>query len=89
MITINQMPRIKGKTKKQINYRIPQHLEKKVDLLIENEEFSSQSEIITKALDFYFEHQEIDQIIDIRLKAFFKSEEGKELIKKAIKDEKI
>lgn len=70
------MPAIKGQPKKLINYKIPHDLEKKVDNAIENGEFSSQADLITAALHFFFNKIEFEKLIDHRIE-----EKIKELVK--------
>ena len=74
------MPVIKGSPKKLINYKIPHDLEKKVDNAIDRGDFSSQADLLTAALHYYFNNTEIEE----RIRAFLQSEEGKELIRRAM-----
>ncbi len=50
---------------------------------MENKKYSDQNEMLTAILRSYFNEIEIES----RIRAFLESEEGKGLIKKAIKDE--
>lgn len=80
-ITI-MMPRIKGRPKKQINYKIPHDLEIMVCEAIQANEFSSQGDLLTAALREYFNEKNINKYI----RAYLESQEGRELIKKIIEE---
>jgi metal-responsive CopG/Arc/MetJ family transcriptional regulator len=51
------MPKIRGAPKEYIPYRCSQKILKKIDLTIENKEFSTRADVITAALEFYFENK--------------------------------
>ena len=76
------MPRIKGRPKKQINYKIPHDLEMMVCEAIQSNEFSSQGDLLTAALRGYFAEKNINKYI----RAFLESEEGKGLIRKIVEE---
>jgi Arc/MetJ-type ribon-helix-helix transcriptional regulator len=57
---ITEMPTIRGKPKKQIGYKIPADLGKKVDELIDEGIFSSQADIITTALREFFIRRDLN-----------------------------
>lgn len=78
------MPVKKGPAKSwRINYSVPPDLEDQLNQEMENKKYSDQNEMLTAILRSYFNEIEIES----RIRAFLESEEGKGLIKKAIKDE--
>lgn len=77
------MAEIKGKPKVPIGFKILPDLLDKINELIKSGKFPSQASVIETALTEYFYQKNIKE----QIKAFLESDEGKELIKKAI-DEK-
>jgi Arc/MetJ-type ribon-helix-helix transcriptional regulator len=73
-----------GKTKTHTGFRMPPDIERKVNALIENEEFNTKSDVFVAALRFYFDHK--DANLDDKIEAFLLSERGQALIKKLMKD---
>jgi Arc/MetJ-type ribon-helix-helix transcriptional regulator len=71
---------IRGKPKKQIGYKIPPDLMRKIEGLISGGEFSSQSDIITAALRSFFDKREFEEMVDIKVMDFLRSEKGLELL---------
>ena len=61
-------PRSGFPTKRSTSYRVPRDLEKKIEdlleseLLLENPEFSTQSDIITASLRYWFENRDKPKI---------------------------
>jgi len=76
------MPRQKGKSKNQLSYRIPSDIELKMDKLLVNKVFNTRSEIISTAIRFYFEHQELN--IEKEIEKYLISEKGENYIKNLI-----
>lgn len=74
------MAAIRGKPKKQIGYKIPTDLQKKIDALIAKGEFSNQADIITASLRSFFDKRDFEGIIETKIVDFLKSEDGMNLI---------
>lgn len=66
---------------KRINYRIPPDLVSHLENEMQIKNYSDQTEMITVILRDYFKNKNIEDLIDLRLRIFLKSEEGKKLIK--------
>jgi len=77
------MPRTRSglPTKRSTSYRVPTDLETKIDNLLNEGKYSSQSDIITVALRFWFDNEgkTKDQIEPIA--KFFETEKGKKKLK--------
>jgi Arc/MetJ-type ribon-helix-helix transcriptional regulator len=67
---------IRGKPKKQIGYKIPTDLQKKIDAAIAQGEFSSQADIITASLRSFFDKREFETLVENKVIEFLKSETG-------------
>ncbi|AGB01368.1 ribbon-helix-helix domain-containing protein [Methanoregula formicica] len=74
------MATIRGKPKKQIGYKIPTDLQKKIDSLIAKEEFSNQADIITASLRSYFDKRDFEDVVESKVVSFLKSEDGLKLL---------
>lgn len=73
-----------GKTKTHTGFRIPPDIEKKVNALIEREEFDTKSEVFIAALRFYFDNKNSN--FEEKIENFFLSERGQVIMKKLIKN---
>jgi Arc/MetJ-type ribon-helix-helix transcriptional regulator len=73
-----------GKTKTHTGFRMPPDIERKVNALIESEEFNTKSDVFIAALRFYFDNK--DANLEEKIETFFLSEKGKVLMKKLIKN---
>ena len=72
-----------GKTKTHTGFRMPPDIERKVNALIESEEFNTKSDVFVAALRFYFENK--DSNLEEKIETFFLSERGQVLLKKLVK----
>ncbi len=78
------MPRISGESKKSISYKAPEYIHKKIQELIDSGEFSSKNDVISIALQEFFDHRIFEERMDARIRAFLETEEGRELVRKAM-----
>lgn len=77
------MPVKRGPLKEmRINYRVPPDLVNQLELEMKSKSFSDKSELVTVALRNYFNKNEIDA----RIRAFLESEEGKDLVRKVMRE---
>ena len=79
------MATIRGKPKKQIGYKIPTDIQKKIDFLIDEGEFSSQADIITAALRQFFDKREFELIVENKIIEVLNSEKGRALLETLFK----
>ena len=73
-----------GKTKTHTGFRMPPDIERKVNAVIESEEFNTKSDVFVAALRFYFDNR--DSNFDDKIEAFFLSERGQSLMIKLMKN---
>ena len=72
----------------RINYRVPPDLVNLIEQEIGNKGFSDRSELVTVALREHFNKEQIEGSVQIYIKKFLESDEGKELILMTIKNER-
>lgn len=73
-----------GKTKTHTGFRMPPDIERKVNALIDNEEFNTKSDVFVAALRFYFDNKDVN--LEEKIETFFLSEKGQKLLKKLLKN---
>lgn len=71
-----------GKLRTHTGFRMPPDVEKKVNALVESGEFTTKTEVITRALRFYFDNK--DTNIENEIEKFLISEKGESYIKTII-----
>jgi len=76
-----------GKTKTHTGFRMPPDIERKVNALIEKEEFNTKSDVFVAALRFYFDNK--DSNLEEKIESFLLSERGRALLKKVINIDQI
>lgn len=79
------MATIRGKPKKQIGYKIPTDLQKKIDAVIAQGEFSNQADIITASLRSFFDKREFETMVENKVIEFLQSEKGIQLKRESVK----
>ncbi len=77
------VPAIKGQPKRQSGYKLTQSILNKIDNAVKSGEFPNNTAVVEAALREFFDHKEMDQ----RIRAFLESEEGKELVRKVLKED--
>jgi len=65
---------------------MPPDIEKKVNALIDSEEFNTKSDVFIAALRFYFDNK--DSNLEEKVENFFLSERGQTFFKKLVKNSK-
>jgi len=76
-------PRAQRRVKKTTGYKIPPDLERDMNALVESGEFANRADIITASIRFWFQYRKFD--LRTALKELLQTEEGRVLIREAVK----